>query len=99
MSEAKTDDQRSQSSNASPTSTQRVARWRERRRRGVLYLCSLETFDRDFRLLKAAGYLASDDPKVVTRAEFENALGLLLDGLAKRFGVFRRADTPGKSAV
>jgi hypothetical protein len=66
----------------------------------VLYVGTIEVLDRDLRLLKAAGYLASGDPKVVSRAEFENALGSLLDGLANRFGVFGAgSDTPAKGSV
>ena len=44
MSEAEITDQCSPSSNGSPTSTQRVARWRDRRRRGVLYVAGLQVF-------------------------------------------------------
>ena len=62
MSEAEITDQRSQSSNGSHTSTQRVARLRERRRRGVLHIASVEVFARDLQVLKRCGVLTTDDP-------------------------------------
>jgi hypothetical protein len=86
--------------NPSPTSTQRVAKWRERRRRGVLFVADLEVMTRDLRVLKRFGYLASDDPAAVSRDEVGDALGSLLDGFAKRLGVFgAESDTPAKSSV
>jgi hypothetical protein len=100
MSEAEVTDQRSSCGNASPTSTQRVAKWRERKRRGVLFMAKLEVMDRDLRLLKRFGYLASDDPAQVGKDEIVDALGFLLDGLAKRFGVFGAgADAPAKGSA
>jgi hypothetical protein len=79
--------------NRSPTSKYRVAKWRERKRRGVLFMASLEVIDRDLRVLKHFGHLASDDPAAVGKDDFGNALGSLLDGLAKRFGVFEGGRT------
>jgi hypothetical protein len=44
--------------------------------------------------------LTSDDPEAVGKDEFETALWSLLDGLAKRFGVFGAgSDTPAKGGV
>ena len=90
----------SPSGNALRASTQRVAKWRERRRRGVLYVAGLEVYARDLRVLKRCGYLTSDDPDAVGKDEFVTALWHLLDGLANRLGVFEAgADTPAKSRV
>jgi hypothetical protein len=102
MSETKLSDQRSESGNASPTSTQRVAKWRARKKRGVLYVAGLEVYARDLRVLKRFGHLASDDPRTIRKHEFEDALGRLLDALAlaHRFGVFGAGSgTPAKSSV
>jgi hypothetical protein len=100
MSEAEHTDQHSPSGNPSPTSTQRVAKWRERKRRGVLFMTSFEVMDRDLRVLKVFGHLTSDDPAAVSKDEVGDALGSLLDGLAKRFGVFGAgADTPAKGSA
>jgi hypothetical protein len=87
MSEAAIANQCSPSSNGSPTSTQRVARLRERRRRGVLHIASVEVFPRDLQVLKRCGYLTTDDPSRVGKDDVENALWRLLDGLAWRLGV------------
>jgi hypothetical protein len=91
MPEADVTDQCSPCGNGSPTSTQRVAKWRARKKRGVLYVLSLEIVDRDLRVLKRCGHLASDDPTVVGKDEVADALASLMDGLAKRFGVFEAA--------
>jgi hypothetical protein len=100
MPEADVTDQCSPCGNGSPTSTQRVAKWRERKRRGVLFVANLEVMDRDLRVLKRFGHLASDDPAAVSRDEFGDALGSLLDGLANRFGVFEAGSgTPAKGGV
>jgi hypothetical protein len=100
MSEAKLMNQCSPSGSASPTSTQRVAKWRARKKRGVLYVLSLEIVDRDLRVLKHCGHLASDDPSVVSRDEVGDALASLLDGLATRLGVFGAgSDTPATGGV
>jgi hypothetical protein len=59
----------------------------------------LEVMDRDLRVLKVFGHLTSD-PAAVSRDEVGDALGSLLDGLAKRFGVFGAgADTPAKGSA
>jgi hypothetical protein len=85
---------------ARSTSTQRVAKWRERKRRGVLFVADLEVMHRDLRLLKRFGHVASDDPAAVGKDEVGDALGFLLDGLAKRFGVFGAgSDTPAKGSA
>ena len=94
MSEAEITDQRSRSSNGSPTSTQRVARWRDRRRRGVLYVAGLEVVPRDLRVLMRCGCLKSADPAVVGKDDVENALWRLLDGLARRLGVLGAVSEP-----
>lgn len=100
MSEAEHTDQHSPCGNGSPTSTQRVAKWRERKRRGVLFMATLEVMDRDLHVLNRFGYLASDDPATVDKDDFGTALGSLLDGLAKQFGVFQSgSDTPAKGGV
>jgi hypothetical protein len=100
MSGAEVTNQPSPSGNASLTSTQRVAKWRERKRRGVLFVADLEVMDRDLRLLKRFGYLASDDPAAIGKDKVVDAIGFLLDGLAKRVGVFGAgADTPAKGSV
>lgn len=100
MSEAEITNQRSRSSNGSHTSTQRVARLRERRRRGVLHIASVEVFPRDLRVLKRCGYLASDDPSRVGKDDVEDALWRLLDGLAWRLGVLGAvSEIPAKSDV
>jgi hypothetical protein len=90
MSEAQLTNQRSPSGNRLRTSTQRFARWRARRRRGVLYVAGLEVFPSDLRVLKHYGYLTSDDPGTVGKDEFETGLWSLLDGLARRLGVLAR---------
>jgi hypothetical protein len=87
------------SGNALSSSTQRVAKWRERKRRGVLFMTNFEVMDRDLRVLKRCGHLTSDDPAAVGKDEFGDALGSLLDGLAKRFEVFEGAATPAKGGV
>jgi hypothetical protein len=74
--------------NASSSSTQRVARWRERKRRGVLFLGCVEIMSYDLLVLRRFGCLRSDDPGTVGKEEVETALGSLLDGLARRLGVF-----------
>jgi hypothetical protein len=100
MSEGQLINQCSPSGNASSTSTERAARWRERKRRGVLYVAGLEVYARDLRVLKRFGHLASDDPAVVRKDEFETALWSLLDALANRVGVFEAgAHTPAKASV
>jgi hypothetical protein len=100
MSEAQLVNQCSPSGNASPTSTQRVAKWRARKKRGVVYVAGLEVYARDLRVLKRFGHLPSDDPRIIRKHEFEDALGHLLDGLAHRFGVFGAgSDTPAKGGV
>jgi hypothetical protein len=99
MSEAEVTNQCSHRGNTSPTSTQRVAKWRERKRRGVLFVASLEVMGRDLRLLKKCGYLASDDPAMVGKDEVGDALGFLLDGIAKRCGVFDGAGTPANGGA
>jgi hypothetical protein len=69
-------------------------------RRGVLFVANLEVMDRDLRVLKRFGQLASDDPAAVGKDEFGDALDCLLDGLAKRFGVFGAgSNTPAKGSV
>ena len=88
------------SGNVSPTSTQRVARWRARKKRGVLYVAGLEVFPNDLRVLKRCGCLTSDDPAVVGKDDVENALWRLLDGLARRLGVLGAgSEPPTKSNV
>jgi hypothetical protein len=63
-------------------------------------VADLEVMTRDLRVLKRFGYLASDDPTEVGKDEVGDALGFLLDGLAKRFGVFGAgSDTPAKGDV
>jgi hypothetical protein len=63
-------------------------------------MAKLEVMDRDLRVLKRFGHLTSDDPALVGRDEFGDALGCLLDGLAKQFGLFGAgADTPAKGDV
>ena len=98
MSETDLSTQCSLSGHASPTSTKRVARWRARRRCGVLFVAGLEVFDRDLRLLKHAGYLASDDPKTIGKAEVVNALGKLLDTVTKQLGLFDAPSPPASGA-
>lgn len=79
MSEAEFSNQQSRSGNTSRNSTRRVARFRQRRKKGVLFVCDLEVYQSDLMVLKSAGYLRSADPKAVSRAEFEKAIaGLLL---------------------
>jgi hypothetical protein len=100
MPKAELDDRCSPPGSASPTSTQRVAKWRERERRGVLFVANLEVIDRDLRVLKHFGHLASDDPSVVGKDDFGNALSSLLDHLARRLGVFGAgSDAPAKGSV
>ena len=100
MSEAEITNQCSRSGNGSPTSTERVARLRERRRRGVLHIASVEVFARDLQVLKRCGYLASDDPSRVGKDDVEDALWRLLDGLAWRLGVLSaESESPAKSYV
>jgi hypothetical protein len=100
MPEADVTDQRSPCGNGSPTSTQRVAKWRARKKRGVLYVMNLEILGRDLRVLKRCGHLASDDPATVGKDEVGDALASLLDGLANRFGVFGAgSDTPATGGV
>ena len=99
MSEAEHTDQHSPCGNASPTSTQRVAEWRARKKRGVLYVASLEVYARDLRVLKRFGHLASDDPEAVGKEQFENALWSLLDGLARQLGMFEGQATPPKGGA
>src|SRR5512132_3638901 len=99
MPAAELTDQHSTCGNGSLTSTQRVAKWRERKRRGVLFMATLEVMDRDLRVLKRCRHLTSDDPAAVGKDEFGDALGSLLDGLAKRFGVFEGAATPAKGGA
>jgi hypothetical protein len=82
--EAELNDQHSPCGNASPTSTQRVAKWCERKRHGVLFAADLEVMDRDLRVLKRFGYLASDDPTAVSRDEVGDAIRFVLDNLAWR---------------
>ena len=82
------------SGNPSPTSTQRVARWRARKKRGVLYVAGLEVFARDLCVLQRVGCLATDDPAAVGKDEFETALWSLLDGLARRLGVLGAVSEP-----
>jgi hypothetical protein len=56
--------------------------------------------DRDLRVLKRFGYLASDEPAAVGKDEVEDALGAVLDGLARRLAVFGAgSDTPAKGSV
>jgi hypothetical protein len=62
-------------------------------------MATLEVMDRDLRVLECCGHLASDDPAAVGKDEFGDALGSLLDGLAKRFGVFEGAATPAKGGA
>ena len=100
MSEAEITNQCSPSGNRSPTSTQRVARWRARKKRGVLYVAGLEVFARDLRVLTRCGCLTSDDPAVVGKDDVETALWCLLDGLARRLGVLGAgSEPPTKSNV
>ena len=88
------------SGNVSPTSTQRVARWRARKKRGVLYVAGLEVFARDLCVLQGVGCLATDDPAVVGKDDVEAALWRLLDGLARRLGVLGAgSEPPTKSNV
>ena len=85
MSEVQLTNQRSPFGNASPTSTQRAARWRERRRRGVLFMANLEVMDRDLRVLKRFGQLPSDDPEIVSKDEGgAPATNGRMNGCAKR---------------
>jgi hypothetical protein len=76
-----------QNGKARSVSTERVRRHRERRARGVVRVTSLEVLGRDFTVLKRAGLLPSDDPTLVTEAEFEIALISLLDRMAQRLGL------------
>ncbi len=93
MPKAELTHQPSPSGNVSPNSTQRVARWRARKKRGVLYVAGLEVYPTDLRVLKRYGYLQSDDPKAVSKDEFETALWSLLDGLGRRLGIIGAAPT------
>jgi hypothetical protein len=101
MAAAKLINQCPQAGNASPTSTPRVARWRARKKRGVLFVAGLEVLARDLQVLKRCGCLKSDDPEVVGKDEFETGLWSLLDGLARRLGVLGAAveEPPTKSDV
>jgi hypothetical protein len=61
---------------------------------------NLEILDRDLRVLKRFGHLASDDPATLGKDEVGDALGSLLDGLATRLGVFEKgSDTPANGGV
>jgi hypothetical protein len=73
--------------NQSRTSKYRVARWRERKKRGVLFVAGLEVYERDLQVLKRVGCLANDNPAVVGKDEVEAALWRLMDGLARHFGI------------
>jgi hypothetical protein len=76
-----------QNGKARVTSTQRVARHRERRARGVVFVAAIEVYSTDYTVLKHAGYLESDDPAAVTEEQFQTALTDMLDGEARRLGI------------
>jgi len=88
MPEAAPDDRGPSRGNASPASTQRVARWRERRRRGVLFVADLEVMRRDLRLLRHLGYLPADAAAAVGKDAVADAIGALLDAAARRCGLY-----------